>query len=47
MRGGPSGVGRLFSVEHVILLEGVTSSNIPLGSKVQWRDKTGTPPCYK
>ena len=31
----------------VILLECTTSSNIPLGSEVQWRDKTCVPPCYK
>ena len=34
----------------VVLLECTTSSNIPLGSKIQWRDKTfltGVPPLYK
>ena len=31
----------------VVLLECITSSNIPLGSNVQWRDKTCVPPCYK
>ena len=31
----------------VVLLECTASSNIPLGSEVQWRDKTSVPPCYK
>ena len=35
----------LLTLRYVVLLELLTSSDIPLGSKVQWRGKTGVPAC--